>query len=124
MPDVGPPGEKLFNRAVKLCMGVVEAREVRFFEDRGPESGFREDHHPGGALQKMRACPGTDDKKEGVLYLAVQPDDAGQPAEHLALSALFEHRRGPAAGGRGRGELIGHASPSACSRAARSFQTN
>src|SRR5208283_2227817 len=43
----------------------------------------------------------ADDQEEGVLDSAVQPDDARQPAENLALSALAQD--GKVAAGRQRG---------------------
>jgi hypothetical protein len=43
---------------------------------------------PGRRLQQMGAGARAHDEEEGVLDLAVHPDDAGKPAEHLALAAL------------------------------------
>jgi hypothetical protein len=37
----------------------------------------------------MRAGAAADHKEEGILHFAVQPDDTGQPAKHLALTPLF-----------------------------------
>jgi hypothetical protein len=39
-------------------------------------------------LDEVGAGAGADDEKEGVLDFAVQPDDAGQAAEHFPLPAL------------------------------------
>ena len=36
--------------------------------------------------------PLADDEEEGVLHLAVQPDDPGQTAENLALATLLQNR--------------------------------
>ena len=87
--------------AVELVLRIGEAGEVLFLENRGAEAGFGEDHHSGGRLQQMRAGAAADDEEEGVLHLAVQPDDPGQAAEHLALAALFQDRSVGAAGGGG-----------------------
>ena len=78
---------------------VGQAGQVALLDDRGREARLGEDHHAGGRLDQMRAGARADDEKEGVLDLAVQPDDAGQAAEHLALAALAQHaalRRSPA----------------------------
>ncbi len=65
----------------QLLMSVGETGEVLLFENRGAESGFGEDHHPGGGLQEMGAGAAAHDEEEGVLHLAVQPDDPRQAAE-------------------------------------------
>ena len=44
-----------------------------------------------------------DDEEEGILDLAVQPDDSGEAAEHFALAALAQHRNVGAAFGLGVG---------------------
>jgi hypothetical protein len=46
----------------------------------------------------MRAGARSDDQKKRVLDFAVQPDDAGQAAENLALSALPQNWRVTAPG--------------------------
>ena len=79
--------------AVEFLVGVGEAGEVALVDDRGGEARLGEDHHAGGRLDQVRAGARADDEEEGVLDLAVQPDDAGQAAEHLALAALAQHRR-------------------------------
>ena len=65
---------------------------------------------PAADWMQVRAGARADDEEERVLDLAVQPDDAGQPAEHLALAALAQHRRVRAAvarpAGSGRSALI------------------
>ncbi len=33
------------------------------------------------------------DQKECILHLAMQPDDAREPAKHLTLTALSQHGR-------------------------------
>ena len=89
----------------------------------------------------MRAGAGSDHQEEGVLYLTMQPDDAGQPAKHFTLAALGRiaqiaagntalgraiagggtHEVSPAASG-GLTALCSERTPS--SRAARSFSKN
>ncbi|MGC4075750.1 MAG: hypothetical protein QM702_01685 [Rubrivivax sp.] len=66
--------------------------EVAVVDDRGGEARLGEDHHAGGRLDQVRAGARPDDEEEGVLDLAVQPDDAGEAAEHLALAAFAQHR--------------------------------
>ena len=85
---------------VELVVGVGQAGEVALLDDRGGEARLGEDHHAGGRLDQVRAGARADDEEEGVLDLAVQPDDAGQAAEHLALAALAQDRRVGAAGRR------------------------
>jgi hypothetical protein len=46
---------------------------------------------PGRRLDQVRAGARAHHQEEGVLDLAVQPDDAGEAAEHLALAALAQH---------------------------------
>ncbi len=89
LPDVRAAGEEARDFAVKLGIGVGEAGKVLFFENRRAEARFGKDHHPGGGLQQMRAGAAAHHQKEGVLHLAVQPDDPGQAAEHLALAAFL-----------------------------------
>ena len=72
---------------------VGQAGQIALVDDGGGEARLGEDHHAGGRLDQVRAGARADDEEEGVLHLAVQPDDAGQAAEHLALAALAQHRR-------------------------------
>ena len=81
--------------AVELVIGVGQAGEVALVDDRGGEARLGEDHHAGRRLDQVRAGARADHEEERVLDLAVQPDDAGQAAEHLALAALAQHRRLP-----------------------------
>src|SRR3954452_22635279 len=76
--------------------------QVALLDDGGGEARLGEDHDAGGRLHQMRAGAGADDEEERVLDLAVQPDDAGQAAEDLALPPLPQDRRLVAAGPRGR----------------------
>ena len=92
-PDVGPALQQLADHAVEFVVGVGQSGQVALVDDGGGEARFGEDHHAGGRLDQMRAGARADDQEERVLDLAVQPDDAGQPAEHLALAALAQHRR-------------------------------
>jgi hypothetical protein len=96
--DVGAAAEEAFDLAVELFMGVGHAGQIALFEDRGAEARLGEDHHAGGRLQEMRAGARAHDEEERVLHLAVQPDDAGQAAEDLALAAFLQDGR-IAAGG-------------------------
>ena len=108
LANVGATGQKAFNLAIQFGMGVVQSGQIRFFENRRTESRFCENHHTRRALQQMGAGAGSDDEKEGVLNLAVQPDDSGQTTEYFALAALLENRRAAASKGR-RGRKIVHA---------------
>ena len=90
--------DQLRHDAVEFVVGVGQAGEVALVDDGGREARLGEDHHAGGGLDQMRAGARADHQEERVLDLAVQPDDAGQAAEHLALAALDagpESRRTP-----------------------------
>ncbi len=90
--DVRSPLEQRHADAVEFSVGIGQASEVSVGQDRRAEAGLGEDHHASRALQQMRTGPRADDEKEGVLHLAMQPDDAGEPAEHFALTALAQDR--------------------------------
>ena len=130
-PDVGAPLEQAGRDPVQLLVGVGQPGEVALLDDRGGEARLGEDHDARRRLEQVGAGARAHDQEEGVLDLAVQPDDAGEPAEHLALAALAQHREVRAALGRG-GERAHPASPSAASagaaswlrRAARSLRRN
>jgi len=40
----------------------------------------------------VRTCARSNNEKERVLDLSMQPNDAGQAAKYLTLSALLQHR--------------------------------
>ena len=111
---VRAPVEQFGHHAVEFVVGVLQAGQVALFQDGGGEARLGEDHHAGGRLEQVRAGAGADHQEEGVLHHAVQPDDAGQAAEHLALAAFAEDGSVGAAGHAG--------APS--SRASRSFRRN
>ncbi len=91
LADVGAAGQQAGHFAVKLGIGIGKAGQILFLKDRGAESGFGKDHHAGRGLQQVRTGAAAHDQEEGVLHLAVQPDDAGQAAEHLALAAFLQN---------------------------------
>jgi len=125
LADVRPARKQAVDLPVDLGLGIGHAGEVGLLEDRGAEARLGEDHHAGGRLQQMRAGARAHDQEEGVLHLAVQPNDAGQPAEDLALAALAQDGGVAAAAGRLGHRMLGHAAPpSSASRAARSFSRN
>ena len=124
LAHVRPALEHPGHLAVELVVGIGEPREVLFLQDRRPEPRLAEDHHPGGRLQEVRAGARAHHQEKGVLHLAVQPDDPGQPAEHLALATLLEDRRVAAAGSCGDVHALVHAGTLACRRAARSLSRN
>ncbi len=115
-PDVGPARQKPVDHAVELLMRVGEAGEVALLDDGGGEARLGEDHHAGGRLDKMGAGARADHEEEGVLDLAMQPDDRGQPAEHGALAALSADRRRAVAGLGGQGAQRRHGRPPASAR--------
>ena len=100
--DVRPALEQPADDAVEFVVDVGDARQIAFVEDRRREARLGEDHHARGGLNEMGAGARADDQEERVLDLAMQPNDAGQAAEDLALSALAENRRGAASADRRR----------------------
>ena len=120
LPDVGTARQQARDLAVQFGIGIGQTRQILFFKDRGAEAGFSKDHHTRRRLQQMRAGAAAHHEKEGILHLAVQPDDSREAAEHLALAAFLEDGHIAAAGGGGGG----HARASASSRAMRSFHRN
>jgi hypothetical protein len=91
-PDLRPAGQQLAGDTVEFVVTVGEARQIPFLEDGGREPWLREDHHAGGGLDQMSTRTGADDQEKCVLDLAMQPHDARQTAEHLALPPLAQHR--------------------------------
>ena len=126
---VGAPREQPVDDAVELLVAVRHSGEIALLDDRGAEARFGEHHHPRRGLQQMRAGPRSDDQEERVLDLPVQPDDASEPAEYLALAAFAQHRSRLAAEcqrrGRGAHSATAKVWRGALSRrAARSFRRN
>jgi hypothetical protein len=109
--------------AVELLMGVGHAGQIALLQDRGAEAGLGEDHDAGGGLQEMRAGARAYHEEKRVLHLAVQPDDAGEAAEHLPLAAFLQDGGVLAASGGDGGRTV-HVVASASRRATRSFQRN
>ncbi len=140
--DVRTTLEQAANHAIELVVGVGQTGEVAVVDDGCGEPWLGEDHHARRRLDQVGAGARTDHQEERILDLAVQPDDAGQAAKHLALTALAQHRRiGTAGVTRAEIDDRVHAAtpkPSAaaddlpapafsrspCSRAMRSFQMN
>ncbi len=132
LPDIGAASQQAGHFTVQLGVGIGQTGQILFFQNRGAEPGFGKDHHAGGGLQQMRAGAAADHQEKRILHLAVQPDNAGQTAEHLALAAFAQHGGGAAADGR-RGRKRGHATapfsdsgdaPALSSRAMRNFHRN
>ncbi len=127
--DVGAALQQAGDDAVEFLVGVGEAGEVALLHDGGGEARLGEDHHAGRRLQQVGAGARADDEEEGVLHLAVQPDDAGEAAEDLALAALLDDGGVGAASRAGTGEGVGGGCHDVCStrgaarssRARRSF---
>ena len=126
-PDVGPPVEQALHHAIELFMHVGHAGKVALFHDGGREAWLGEDHHACSRLHQMGAGARSDDEEEGVLHLAVQPDDRGEAAEDFMLAA-FTQRLGGATGLGRTGRRGGHGATSlaigASRRAARSLMRN
>ena len=103
--DLGPTLEKTADDTVEFLVRVGEPSQIALAEDRGRESGLGEDHDASRRLQQMRTSPGSNDQKEGILDLAMQPDDPGQAAEDFTLATFGRGRHDGAgtASGRGRG---------------------
>ena len=123
--DVGAALEQAVHNTVEFGINLGKSGQIALVDDGGGESGLGEDHYACGGLDEMGAGARSDDEEKGVLDLAVQPHDAGEAAEHLALATLAQHRNVIAAGRGGRAEWKVHdAAPACCSLAARSFKRN
>ena len=92
--DVRPPFDETSDDPVELVVDVRDPRQIALAEDRRGKARLGKDHNASGRLNQMGAGSRSDDEEERVLNFAVQPDDAGQPAEDLPLSSLPQHRRG------------------------------
>ena len=90
--DLGAALQEASDDAIELVVDVGNARQIAFVENRGRETRLGEDHHAGGGLDQMRAGSRTDDEKEGVLDLSMQPNDACQAAKHFPLTAFAQNR--------------------------------
>ncbi len=91
--DVGTPLQQARDHPIEFVIGVRQAGEIALVDDRGGEARLGEDHDAGGGLDQVRAGARADHQEECVLDLAMQPDDAGQAAEHLALAAFAQNRQ-------------------------------
>jgi hypothetical protein len=104
-PDFRAPGHDLGHHTVQLFVAVRHAGQVAILQHRSREARLGEDHDARGRLHQVSAGARTDHEEKGVLDLAVQPDDGGQPAENGPLAALLLHRQGgqrdAVAGGQG-----------------------
>ena len=78
--------------SIEFVVRVGEPGEILFFHDRGGEARLREDHHTGRGLNQMGAGSRADHEKERILNFSMQPDDAGETAEYLALAVLAPNR--------------------------------
>ena len=87
--DIGATLNQLANHPVQLFVTIGETGEVLVLQDRRGKARFGEDHHTRRRLQQMGASAGTDHQEEGILDLAVQPDDRREPTEYRALPPLL-----------------------------------
>ena len=87
--DIRTARQQPCNLAIQFVIGICHARQIGFFEDCCAKTGFSKNHHSRGRLQKMRAGAAADNEEKRILHFTVKPDDAGEAAEYLALSALF-----------------------------------
>ena len=139
--DLGAALQQAPNHPVQLVVDVGDSRQITLVQNGGGEARLGENHHARRRLNQMGAGARAHHQEEGVLNLAMQPDDAGEAAENLALAALLHHGGGGAArnGGDGAGAEGGQgvhwaasmaapalvmASAALCSLAARSFRMN
>ena len=132
--DVGAALQQLGYHPVEFLVHIGQTGQIAFIDDGRGKPGLGKNHHAGRRLDQMGTGARADHQEERILHLAVQPDDAGQTAEHLALPALLQHRRiGATALGTGLGvdrDDRAHADApeiamrDCCKRAARSFRMN
>ena len=103
--DIRPALDQARYHAVQFFIRIRQPSEITFFNDGGSESGLGENHDASCGLQQMRAGAAADHQKESILNLAMQPDNAGQATENLALTAFTQNWRISAASGLGRNAL-------------------
>ena len=107
--DFGAASKQLAHHAVELGIGIGQAGQIALVDDGGGKARLGKNHDAGSGLNQVRASARTHHQEKRVLNFAVQPNDAGQPAKHLVLAALAQHRRIAAAacGFDGNGECHG-----------------
>lgn len=88
--DVRAAFEQAVYHPVELVLRIDHAGKIALFHDRGGKARLGEDHHARRRLQQVRAGAAAYHEEEGILHLAVQPDDPGQAAEDLALPAFAQ----------------------------------
>ena len=90
--DVGAAGQQFVDDFVQLLVGIGQTRQIALVNDGGAKTRLGKNHHARRRLNQVGASARADHQKESVLDFAVQPNDAGQAAKHLALTALGVHR--------------------------------
>jgi len=95
--DVAAALQQAGHDPVEFVLSVSQTSQITLVDDGRGKAGLGEDHHPGRRLDQVCASTRAHHEKERILDLAVQPDDAGQAAEHFTLATFLEHHRGGAA---------------------------
>ena len=126
--DVRAACKQARDNAVKFVLSIDHTRQIALFHDRRRKTRFGKDHHTRRRLQEVRTGARADHEEEGVLHLTVKPDDTGEAAENLTLSALAQDRAGRIAVAAGKSGGGVHASTASgvapWRRAMRNFQRN
>ena len=102
--DLGAALQQLPHQPVQFFVGIGQAGQILFPQDRRAEAGFGKDHHPRRALDQVGTGAGAHHQEKGVRHAAMQPDDRGKPAKNLTLAALLEHLRQREIGADGWGD--------------------
>ena len=86
--DVRPARQQSVNLSVQFVLRVFQTRQITFFENRRRESGFRKNHHPHRILQEIPAGFCTDNQKETVFNLLVQPSHAANRTKGVIVTGF------------------------------------
>ena len=87
------PLEQIPHQAIQFFVGIGQAGQVPFPQDRRAEAGFGENHHPRGRLDQVGAGAGAHHQEEGIGHAPMQPNNRGEAAEHLPLAVLLDQVR-------------------------------
>ena len=84
------PLEQIAYQTIQFFVGIGQAGQVPFPQDRCAEAGFGENHHSRGRLHQVGTGAGSHHQEEGIGHAPMQPNDRGETAEHLPLAVLLD----------------------------------
>ena len=102
--------EQIPHQAIEFLVGIGQAGQVPFPQDRRAEAGFGKNHHPRSRLDQVGASARAHHQEEGIGHAPMQPNNRGKAAEHLPLAVLLD-QLGTVKGAGGAGIGAGHIDP-------------